>query len=133
MRASAIVGGNYLKAADLQGQEVTVMIDHCSAQVMEDGKQKIALRFAGKQKGLLLNKTNTRTLVAALGDETDAWVGKQITLYSTNVDFQGSMVPAIRVRAAGAAPAPHPPPAQPQQPAPQPQQPAAPAEGEIPF
>jgi hypothetical protein len=54
--------------------------------------------FAGKEKGLVLNKTNANMIVEIAGsDETEDWEGVQIVLYSTRVDFQGRRVDAIRV------------------------------------
>jgi hypothetical protein len=52
--------------------------------------------FEGKDKGLVLNKTNSNTISAAYGDETDDWVGAEIVLYETMVEFQGQRKPGIR-------------------------------------
>jgi hypothetical protein len=46
------------------------------------------------------NKTNAMAIAAKYGDETNAWNGAEIELYSTLVSFQGQMVDAIRVRMA---------------------------------
>ena len=54
--------------------------------------------FEGKSKALVLNKTNANTITDRLGPETDGWVGRGLTLYPTEVDFQGRRVAAIRVR-----------------------------------
>ena len=73
-----------------------------------DKEQKLLIRFVGKQKGLVCNKTNAGTIEKITGtDETDDWVGKNITLCAREVEFQGDMVWAIRVslKAPGAAPA----------------------------
>lgn len=89
----------YLKAADLQKREVTVAIDRVA---MEDigGDHKPVLYFQGKEKGLVLNKTNSMNIAAAYGPETDMWTGHKVTLYPAWVDFQGRSVEAIRCRAA---------------------------------
>ena len=57
---------------------------------------KPVLFFEGKDKGLVLNKTNSNTISAAYGDETDVWVGMGIVLYETMVEFQGQRKPGIR-------------------------------------
>ena len=57
------------------------------------------LYFQGKEKGLVLNKTNANNIAYVYGDETDDWRGQEITLFEAMVDFQGKTVPAIRVRA----------------------------------
>jgi hypothetical protein len=46
----------------------------------------------------VLNKTNSRKIEAAYGDETDDWSGQPITLYEAEVDLQGDTVAAIRVK-----------------------------------
>jgi hypothetical protein len=72
MRMSSAFPSNYLRAADLQGRNVTVTIDRVA---MEDigGDHKPVLYFRGKEKGMVLNKTNGNNISAAYGDETDDW------------------------------------------------------------
>jgi hypothetical protein len=110
----------YLKAADLSGKAVRVVIeDVTSEKVGED--QKPVMHFVGKDKSLILNKTNANRIVEATGtDETDQWAGWTITLYPCKVDFKGERVDAIRVddrpgasKAPGARTKQAPPPPQP--------------------
>ena len=49
-------------------------------------------------KGLCLNKTNAGTIADLYGPETDAWIGRQIRLFATEVPFGAEQVLAIRVR-----------------------------------
>ena len=89
--------GQYIKAADLQGKRVAVVIDEVQ---MEDigGEQKPVLHFKGKERGMVLNRTNATMISEILAsDETDDWSGGEVVLYSTKVDFQGRRVDAIRV------------------------------------
>jgi hypothetical protein len=58
------------------------------------------LHFQGKEKGMVLNKTNANKIAEMFGDDTDQWSGESITLYEAMVDFKGQTVPAIRVRIA---------------------------------
>ena len=58
---------------------------------------KPVLYFAGKQKGLVLNKTKAQTLASAFSPETDGWAEKEVAIYPTKVSFQGQMVDAIGV------------------------------------
>lgn len=98
--------GTYLKADDLKGQEVTVSIDRVA---MEDigGEHKPVLYFQGKDRGMVLNKTNSTNIASMYGPETDAWTGKRVTLFTAHVDFQGKTVPAIRIKPSNAGqPAP---------------------------
>jgi hypothetical protein len=56
--------------------------------------------FVGKEKGVVLNKTNANKIVAIAGsDDTDDWHGVTVALYATEVEFQGDTVEAIRIKA----------------------------------
>jgi hypothetical protein len=87
----------FLKSTDLQGREPTVTISTVKLENVRGGKRPV-IYFNGKKKGMILNKTNAAAIAALYTDETDAWVGKQITLYPTMVEFQGDMVESIRIR-----------------------------------
>lgn len=97
MRISSAFPSEFLKAADLQGRQVKVVMSHVE---MKDigGDPKPVLHFQGKDKGMVLNKTNANNITAAYGDDTEAWAGREIVLFEAMVDFQGKTVPAIRVR-----------------------------------
>lgn len=98
MKSSDAFPSKYISAADLQGKEATVKITHVSTDEI-GGKQKFICFFAGKQKGLVLNKTNWNNIVKITGfEDSDDWTGAQVTLYETMVDFQGESVPAVRVK-----------------------------------
>ena len=108
---------NYLKASDLKGAQPVVTIDRVGFEpVGQTREMKPILYFTGKDKGLVLNKTNAKNIINLIGSsETNDWVGYAIRLYATNVEFQGDTVEAIRVKAAPAngrpaAPPPPPPP-----------------------
>lgn len=122
----------YLKAADLQGRSVTVIMARVT---MEDisSDHKPVLYFQGKDRGLVLNKTNSNVIAEMHGWETDDWGGKPVTIYPARVEFQGKIVDAIRVKLEAPqqrqAP-PAPPAAPPQQPA---RQAPVVVDDEIPF
>lgn len=88
---------NYLKAADLKGRNALVTISHADYEMIGDDK-KLVLFFDGKEKGMVLNKTNAGNIASAYGDDTDDWKGQQIVLFEAMVDYQGKTVAAIRVR-----------------------------------
>ena len=94
---------NYLRAADLKGKEVDVIIDRVTSEEFEqDGKKRakpvIHFRNAGV-KPMVSNKTNSLLIAAAVGDEDyNAWPGKQIRLYPDLVNFKGKVSEAIRVK-----------------------------------
>ena len=89
--------GAYLKATDLQGRAAAVIIESCTIEKMGEDTRPV-LHFQGKDKALVLNKTNANTVVERYGEETDAWTGKPLTVYPTTTDYQGKRVACLRVR-----------------------------------
>ena len=57
MRISSAFPSKYLKAADLQDKQVTVRMSHVETETIGDDDRPV-LYFQGKEKGLVLNKTN---------------------------------------------------------------------------
>jgi arabinogalactan endo-1,4-beta-galactosidase len=96
MKISSAFPSNYLKCSDLQDRNVKVVMDRVEYEEI-GGDQKPVLYFQGKDKGIVLNKTNSNNISAAYGDETDDWHGQEIVLYPAMTDFQGKTVPCIRV------------------------------------
>ncbi len=100
MNISDAFPSNYLKAADLQGRNVTVTIAGATIEEIGQGQKKdrkLVLSFFGKEKALVCNKTNASTIEKLYGSDTDAWIGQPIILCAREVEFQGEMVMAIRV------------------------------------
>jgi hypothetical protein len=96
-----IFAGQSLKAADLGDAEPTVVIASATVREFEkDGKttRKIELKFSGKQKSLICNKTNAMRIASAFGTNTDGWIGKKIQLYVDQVEFMGDIMDGVRVR-----------------------------------
>lgn len=87
----------YLKASDLQGHAVKVTIKDVGSEQI-GGDRKLIMYFTGKDKGMVLNKTNARTIGDVFGDDTDDWRGKAVEVFAMKVDFQGRMVDGLRVR-----------------------------------
>lgn len=112
MKVSEMFPSDYLKASDLQGQEVAVTIDRWGQELLGQGdaaEQKTIVYFQNKDRGLVLNKTNANALTDITGsDESDDWIGHQVVLFPDTVDFKGDRVPCIRVKASQAVPQPKP-------------------------
>lgn len=98
MRIDAAYPSKYLKTADLQGRAVRVTIERFEIEEVGDGDRKPCLYFAGKDRGIVLNRTNADTVSAAYGEETDDWIGQALELYPDKTRFAGKMVDCIRVR-----------------------------------
>ena len=91
----------YIKAADLQGQEVSVVVDTIKMEEVGHPKEsRPVCYFAGHTKGMVLNVTNSGTIVSMYGENTAEWNGRPITLFPTTTEFGGRTVPCIRVRPA---------------------------------
>ena len=97
MRISTAFPSDYLRASDLQGKQVTVRIAHVEMREI-GGDAKPVLFFVGKDKGMVLNKTNANVISAAYGDDTDDWQDAEIVLFESMVDFQGKTIQAIRCK-----------------------------------
>jgi hypothetical protein len=104
---------NYLKASDLGSAAPVVTIERIEIEpIGRDREMKPVLYFAGKEKGLVLNKTNAKKIAELTGSkDTDEWAGCQIRIYATETEFSGETVECIRVKAAAAAAKPKPAPA----------------------
>lgn len=92
----------YLKASDIKGKKVPLTVSHLTNEEI-GGEQKVILFFQGKAKGMVLNKTNSMTIAASYGPETDGWVGQQIILYSGKVNYNNQLVDALKVEIASQA------------------------------
>ena len=109
---------NYLKASDIQGKEPLVTIDRVVFEpVGRKREMKAVIYFKGKDKGVVLNKTNANKIVEITGSAiTEEWDGAQIRLYATETEFAGETVDCIRVKPANGSkmprmtPKPAPPP-----------------------
>ena len=88
---------NYLKADDLQGQEVDVQIAGCNMTEL-DGDHKPVINFVGKEKGMILNKTNATTISGLYGTDTDKWHGQWITLFAAQTTYGGKACMGLRVK-----------------------------------
>jgi hypothetical protein len=99
---SDIYPSRFLKSADLKGRSARVTI--ATAQVEElNNKSKVVLTFVGRDKSLVLNKSNAIILADAWGGRTEGWVGKELEISPTRTLFQGTMVDTIRVAAVAPA------------------------------
>jgi hypothetical protein len=98
MKISDAYPSNYLKAADLQGRNILLKMDRVEIEKIGEDEKPV-LFFVGKQKGVVLNKTNSTKIAAAYGDDTDDWRDQEIVLFPAMVDYKGETVEAIRCRA----------------------------------
>jgi hypothetical protein len=95
--ASKYDESRFFRADDLKN-EIRLKIKNVTEEKMADGEVKLTIWFTNSKRGLVLNRTNNRTIRAAFGDAVDGWSGKIIVLYPTTAEFRGKMGPAMRVR-----------------------------------
>lgn len=96
MKIGELFPSKYLKATDLDGDEVFTMESLKQEELGDEAKPVV--HFEEIDKGLVLNRTNANTIASLYGQDTENWVGKQITLFATEVDFRGQQTLATRVR-----------------------------------
>jgi hypothetical protein len=98
--ASEFDKSRFMKAVDFK-QEKKFRIASVTPEevgVGKDRETKLVVWFTNDKKGLVLNKTNNRTLRGAFGDDTAGWVKKIIVIFPTQADVRGKVEPALRVR-----------------------------------
>ena len=97
--ASSYDQSRFLKAADLE-REKKFRIKSVTEESVgaEQKEKKLVVWFTNDEHGLVLNKTNNRTIRGAFGDAVDGWVGKIIIIFPTMVDMRGKLTAALRVR-----------------------------------
>ena len=105
MNIDSAFPSNYLKASDLGDKSPVVTIDRIEVEpIGRDKEMKPVIYFQGKEKGLVLNKTNAKKIAELTGSkDTDDWAGCQIRIYATETEFGGETVECVRIKAAGAA------------------------------
>ena len=93
--------GKWLKASDLKKDgrpiKAELTIDRVEVVEFKDNTKKLGVFFRGKEKGMVLNKTNAALIAAQHGGDTSQWPGKKIKIYATTTDFSGERVECIRV------------------------------------
>ena len=106
MNINDVFPSKFLKANELQGHTPTVTIDRVEVEAVRSRTKtetKAVLYFRGKVKGMLLNKTNARSVTAiAASARTEDWVGVAVTLYETTATFGTEVHPVIRIQAPAA-------------------------------
>ena len=67
-----------------------------SAYEFEDsGERKLVIYTNHEGRGVVLNQTRLKTLIAAFGPQSDNWLGREIAILRGTTTFSGKHVPAI--------------------------------------
>jgi hypothetical protein len=98
--ASTFDQSKYLRAEELK-QEKILRIKAVTEETVNDRSgplNKLVVWFTTTKKGLVLNKTNNRTIRGIYGDDTAEWAGKSIVLLTIDTEVNGRPTRGIRVR-----------------------------------
>lgn len=101
MNVNDLFPSKYLKAHDLNGKPYTLVIRNVTLENVGHGQEqerKLAIAFEKATKLMLLNRTNAMIIASLYGPETDAWVGKTVTVYSARVKAFGAWHDALRIK-----------------------------------
>lgn len=91
----------FIKSADIGDTDTVLTISKVAMEDLGygDGQDtKPVVYFQEIDKGLVMNKTNAESIGQLYGERIDGWPGKKITLFTTEVSFQGKPMLGIRVR-----------------------------------
>lgn len=91
----------FLKSQDIGDSDLVLTIDRVVVEPLGFGdiqENKPVVYFVEIDKGLVLNKTNAFTIANLYGDDYSSWTGNRISLYTTEVSFQGTTMMGIRIR-----------------------------------
>ena len=98
----ALFDSKFLRWFDIAGKEVPVTITSVKQEelTLRGGAKKKApvITMEGKQKQLVLNRTNADSIAEVHGPKPSLWVGKRITLFVTTTNLKGKQVNCIRVK-----------------------------------
>jgi hypothetical protein len=98
--ASDFDQSRFLKAGDFEGEK-KFRIKEVTEETMGTGsnkEKKLVVWFTNDKRGLVLNKTNNRTLRGKFGDDTAGWAKQIVVVFAMMVEMGGKMVPGLPVR-----------------------------------
>jgi hypothetical protein len=79
-----------VKAEELEpGSSATARIIAVDSREFEEGKKGVLFLDIFSDRGLVLNQTNLKALMAAFGANSENWVGQEVVVNRTLADFKG--------------------------------------------
>lgn len=104
MKQNDVFKSEYMKVADISGEGETFTIKSVQLEDFEDMDTKVVTKkptitFNNSDKRFICNVTNWKRIVKQLGEESDGWIGKAVTLHLEEVEAFGKSSDAIRVKA----------------------------------
>ena len=100
MKRGEVFESRYMAAFDLGGKELDLVVTHVEKEEMQDGDKKAVCYFHGRDKGLIVNAGKWDVLEAQSGsDDTDDWVGTEVTAVEGTTQFKGAPKACINLKA----------------------------------
>ena len=105
MKISTICPTRYATGDDLAGKHISLTIARVVMESMHaapgtPASDKPVVYFVNAVKGIILTPPLARQIAEILGDETDTWTGKRITIYPVPMRVAGIDRIAIRAQPA---------------------------------
>lgn len=93
----------HIMGESLLGKTVTLTMKDLVGEMLPTGKgkeeEKLVLYFVETDKGLILNRTNAKTIASLYGAETDGWPGNRISIHPEQIKAFGAVHCTVRVDA----------------------------------
>ena len=104
MKQHDIFTSDWLNSSDVDDDTIVTIRDVKLEEVGREPQSKPVMYFEGSLKPLIVNVTNWKIGAKLFGEESDNWIGRQITLYvKHDIEAFGDIVSGIRIRAAAPA------------------------------
>ena len=93
----------FISGDDIE-KDMTVTIDRVTDEEVfnpstNSKERAFAIYFKGATKGMILNKTNAKTIAKVVGSPyQEHWIGKQIIIYPKEGTFFGEKMKVVRVK-----------------------------------
>ncbi len=98
MNVNDLYPSKYIKSDDIGNQRLQLQVARIKMEeVAENEPAKPVMYFHGKEKGMVLNKTNALLCAHCWGSETDAWPNQWLDLFVEPKMFQGKVVNGLSV------------------------------------
>ena len=99
MKLNDLYPSRFIKADDCKSEPLVYTIGGVTLEKLgDDERKKPIVSFNETEKCLVLNRTNGDALGQMYGEETVGWIGRQVELYASRVNFGGKMVDCVRIR-----------------------------------
>jgi hypothetical protein len=85
--------GEATKKNPMEGQIIGVIFKEASELgfASKEGRYELKVMVNAEEYDWLANKTSLRAIIAAYGEESDAWVGQKIKLYPLEQNVSGEI------------------------------------------